>query len=190
MGNLTFSVEMLRIAFLILISSNGYLFRYLPIKKGSERVQMQFIKELLDHLETRMQKSPDVQTMLLRRNSLPHESANELFLEDIPETRKDQLDNFNFSEKLQSAPPRPPPPPPPPQNEMNEHDHEENSLHDHWADHDHTHQHIDKSVNNEEHEETHEHNHTHTHFHDHNHIRRHKENHYHLAEYFYSGWRK
>merc|ERR1712198_414298 len=109
MGNLTFSVEMLRIAFLILISSNGYLFRYLPIKKGSERVQMQFIKELLDHLETRMQKSPDVQTMLLRRNSLPHESANELFLgephpEDIPETRKDQLDNFNFSEKLQSPP--------------------------------------------------------------------------------------
>ena len=61
--------------------------------------------------------------------------------EELPETRKDQLDNFNFSEKLQSPPPRPPPPPPPPQNEMNEHDHEENSLHDHWADHDHTHQH-------------------------------------------------
>ena len=95
--------------------------------------------------------------------------------------------------------------------EKNKHDHEENSLHDHWgeAEHRHSHQVMSSSQSERQmrykchgvsfqessagqagHEETHEHSHTHTHYHDHNHIRKHSENHQHLAEYFFSGWKR
>ena len=89
--------------------------------------------------------------------------------------------------------------------EKNKHDHEENSLHDHWGEAEHTHSHQvmssshlfpdnasfqESSAAQAGHEETHEHSHTHTHYHDHNHIRKHSENHQHLAEYFFSGWKR